>query len=840
MSDENNIIIKFSINFQTTEMKKYLSGSIIVKSRALVAILFFAVFALSVQSAFAADFDKGKVSLSFDDGLKSVFENAMPILNDRGLKTTQYINSGPALGATLCGGSCYTNFMSFENILALFGGGHDIGAHTRSHINLTNASTTEIFRSEIYGDRLDILNRLMLPVNSLAYPYGASSEAVVDELKTAGYTAARLVDNTQLNTTSTNPFALFGRQVLSNTSTSTVKAWIDEAATNKQWLILVFHQNTNDCAVAGLPDGDIYCNDIPTLTDIADYLVAQQTAGSLDVITVSQGLSLLDNHPTSGPLSPVITQSDISVSTTSANGTQVAFLPTVTDPDSSSASTLKAFCTIPNDIQDPISGLAFPTPVISGTTFPIGTTTVTCKSADLSGNTGTMTFNVGVTQIAATDTLAPVISGAVDTTVFTGTNASTAVSFSPTATDNVDASVSVSCNPVSGSLFAVGSTTVTCTATDSALNTATSTFAVGVVYVPDAVTPGIEILPASLLSGVVGTFYTSTLTASTTAAGPFTWTVSLGSIPAGLTLDSGTAVLSGTPTTVGNYNFSVFATNGSASTTKAYSVAISAGTVATTTDTLTITTPSLPDAIIGTPYNQAIVATPASATPFSWQILSGGTLPGGLELSSTTGVISGTTGSTGQYSFFISVSNGTSTTTKAFTINSNTAASATPAPVTSGGGGGGAGGNGPIFGGTTFFGGQVLGASTSGSATSSDQISQLKLQLAGLYKQVIALQFRLSECVEVLNSDLSEGMNTPDVFSLQQALNSSTFTRVAATGNGSLGKETNFFGNLTKVAVIKFQNFFADEILAPMGLTSGDGIVGTTTRAQINKLCSVN
>ncbi len=54
----------------------------------------------------------------------------------------------------------------------------------------------------------------------------------------------------------------------------------------------------------------------------------------------------------------------------------------------------------------------------------------------------------------------------------------------PTATDIVDAAPSVACLPASGSTFAVGSTTVTCTATDASGNTATGSFAVRVTYVP--------------------------------------------------------------------------------------------------------------------------------------------------------------------------------------------------------------------------------------------------------------------------------------------------------------------------------------------------------------------
>lgn len=76
------------------------------------------------------------------------------------------------------------------------------------------------------------------------------------------------------------------------------------------------------------------------------------------------------------------------------------------------------------------------------------------------------------------DTQAPVI--ALHATVYaTTTDTSAAVSYTvPTATDNVDASVAVSCTPASGSNFALGTTTITCAAQDAAGNGTTSTFAV--------------------------------------------------------------------------------------------------------------------------------------------------------------------------------------------------------------------------------------------------------------------------------------------------------------------------------------------------------------------------
>lgn len=121
-------------------------------------------------------------------------------------------------------------------------------------------------------------------------------------------------------------------------------------------------------------------------------------------------------------------------------------------------------------------------------TFPVGTTTITWTATDAAGNIGTAKQTVTVK-----DTTAPVISGLPGVSTATGTTtgyATTgvatitgqAVTFAPTAYDLVDGNVPVNCTPASGSAFALGTTTVTCTSKDTHDNVASVKFPVTVNY----------------------------------------------------------------------------------------------------------------------------------------------------------------------------------------------------------------------------------------------------------------------------------------------------------------------------------------------------------------------
>jgi hypothetical protein len=107
----------------------------------------------------------------------------------------------------------------------------------------------------------------------------------------------------------------------------------------------------------------------------------------------------------------------------------------------------------------------------SGSVFPLGTTTVNCSVTDRGGLTATGSFTVTVQ-----DTTPPSLTLPGNITVKAGKPA--LVTYTATAADLVDGAVPVSCSPASGTTFALGTTTVNCSATDAHHNTAIGSFTV--------------------------------------------------------------------------------------------------------------------------------------------------------------------------------------------------------------------------------------------------------------------------------------------------------------------------------------------------------------------------
>jgi hypothetical protein len=184
------------------------------------------------------------------------------------------------------------------------------------------------------------------------------------------------------------------------------------------------------------------------------------------------------------------------------------------------------------------------------------------------------------------------------------------------------------------------STTFTISATDANSCAGTRT------YTLSPACPAITITPATLARGTVGVAYNQTLTASGGTAPYSAWTVTAGTLPAGLTLNSSTGAITGTPTAfnAAGVSFTVRVNDSyGCQDTQVISLQIC--------PVISISPTSLSAATIGTAYSQTVTAT-GGATPYSYTV-SGGALPSWATLNASTGVISGTPSSTTNAVFII-------------------------------------------------------------------------------------------------------------------------------------------------------------------------------------------
>ncbi|KAA9107507.1 ice-binding family protein [Microbacterium rhizomatis] len=116
------------------------------------------------------------------------------------------------------------------------------------------------------------------------------------------------------------------------------------------------------------------------------------------------------------------------------------------------------------------------------------------------------------------------------------------------------------------------------------LDTNTITLPSGCDTAVGAVRSSPTITSAAPASGEVGTAYSHTFTASSVPASAFS--VTAGALPSGLTLDSATGVLSGQPTTAGDFDFDITASNGtSPDAVASYTIVVGAATVSAVTPT---------------------------------------------------------------------------------------------------------------------------------------------------------------------------------------------------------------------------------------------------------------
>ena len=112
--------------------------------------------------------DLGMVSVTFDDGWLPQYEVARPVLAANGIPGTFYVVSGELRNPER---------MTAQQVLQLRADGHEIGAHSVTHPDLTTLAPADL-DLQLAGSHRDLETLLGAPVRNFAYPYGAANSAV--------------------------------------------------------------------------------------------------------------------------------------------------------------------------------------------------------------------------------------------------------------------------------------------------------------------------------------------------------------------------------------------------------------------------------------------------------------------------------------------------------------------------------------------------------------------------------------------------------------------------------------------------------------------------------------
>ncbi|MCK9817524.1 putative Ig domain-containing protein [Pseudomonas sp. MAFF 302046] len=301
------------------------------------------------------------------------------------------------------------------------------------------------------------------------------------------------------------------------------------------------------------------------------------------------------------------------------------------------------------------------TGTLSGIPTASGTFNFTVRATDANSATGARAYSVIISGI-------PPVAGAVSVTVAANSSAnpitlnlsggaatSVAVSSAASHGSAIASGTSITYTPTAGYS---GADSFTYTASNGSGTSSPATISITVSA------PTISVSPSVLSAFIAGSAYSQTISA-TGGTAPYTYAITAGSLPAGLSLNTSTGVISGTPTNPGAYNFTVTATDdNSVTSSRSYSGTVAAATIIVSPTTLSTLT-------VGTAFSNTLSASGGTA-PYTFAI-TGGTLPVGVSLS-LGGVLSGTPTSGGTYNFTVTGTDANNTTgSRAYsvTVSSN-------------------------------------------------------------------------------------------------------------------------------------------------------------------------
>jgi hypothetical protein len=285
-------------------------------------------------------------------------------------------------------------------------------------------------------------------------------------------------------------------------------------------------------------------------------------------------------------------------------------------------------------------------PTTAGTASP--TFTVKDSSIPVQSKSIILPLTIAAPALTINATLASATAGTAYSSPLAATGGTPAYTWSIANGSSLPAGLTLAATTgiISGTPTASGNFSIGVTVKDagSPAQTSTATLALSIA----AAVP-LAISTTSLSGGIANESFSASLNA-TGGTAPYTWSVTKGALPAGLSLAAATGTLAGMPTTAGTAS-PTFTVKDSSIPVQSKSIILPL-TIAAPALTINAT---LASATAGTAYSSPLAAT--GGTPaYTWSIANGSSLPAGLTLAATTGIISGTPSTSGTFNFNVAVS----------------------------------------------------------------------------------------------------------------------------------------------------------------------------------------
>lgn len=229
--------------------------------------------------------DRPMVSITFDDGWKSVYDRALPTLDEHGFPSTQYVSPGTIETP---------QYMTADQLQRLHEAGHEIAAHSFSHVDLTALDVGKLDEELRKSD--EMLEAAGLPTDGMAAPFG-KLDPQVDWYARRYFELVRGTSSGINTRQNLDPSDLTVFYVTDRTTTQELEAALAETARVDGWLILVYHQIAPS-ASAGVPDDTLGADGSTVTSDVFAAHVELVADSGIDVQTVTRAFEQLqaDGH----------------------------------------------------------------------------------------------------------------------------------------------------------------------------------------------------------------------------------------------------------------------------------------------------------------------------------------------------------------------------------------------------------------------------------------------------------------------------------------------------------------------------------------------------------------